>query len=168
MLPYVTEGGFLRLRIWSRSRHAELLSIEYGDRSMWLLGWLHGGWQPGAQPQLLLRRRQEPQHTIVVGTARIEDGWFGAELSAEATMRARLLIRENWDVLLADGSDMEPVRVARIADDQVARRDVQRFPELVNEESADLFGPDAGRSVVGLRPYLTADNELSLVVTEHD
>ncbi|MFE4247937.1 glycosyltransferase [Streptomyces sp. NPDC056910] len=168
VLPYVTEGGFLRLRIWSRSRHAELLSVEYGDRSMWLVGWLHGGWQPGAQPQLLLRRRQEPQHTIVVGAARIEDGWFGAELSAEATMRARLLIRENWDVLLADGSDMEPVRVARIADDQVARRDVQRFPELVNEESADLFGPDAGRSVVGLRPYLTADNELSLVVTEHD
>ncbi|MYS51243.1 hypothetical protein GTW46_14460, partial [Streptomyces sp. SID6013] len=73
----------------------------------------------------------------------------------------------NWDVLLADSGGGEPVRVARIADDQVVRRDVQRFPELVREEPAGLFGPDVDRAVVGLRPYFTADNELSLVVTEH-
>lgn len=98
---------------------------------------------------------------------RFEDGWFGAELNMGAAMRSRLLMRENWDVLLTDGSGAEPVRVARIADDQVVRRDVQRFPELVREEPTDLFGPDVGRAVVGLRPYFTADNELSLVVTEH-
>ncbi|MFZ3597564.1 glycosyltransferase [Streptomyces sp. BH104] len=168
VLPYATEGGYLRLRIWSRLRHAELVTMEYGDSYLWMTGWLQGGWTLSAPLQLLLRRRQEPRHTIAVGRVAYDSGWFGAELNAEDAMRARLLIRENWDVLLSDGNSAEPVRVARIADDQVVRRDVQRFPELVREESTDLFGPDVGRAVVGLRPYFTADNELSLVVTEHD
>lgn len=166
-LPYATEGGYLRLRVWSRPSHAELVAVEYSDTSLWLTGWLQGQWQPGGEWLLLLRRRQEPTRTLAAGRARFEDGWFGAELNMNEAMRARLLMRENWDVLLTDGSGSEPVRVARIADDQVVRRDVQRFPELVREEPADLFGPDVGRAVVGLRPYFTADNELSLVVTEH-
>ncbi|WP_329041438.1 glycosyltransferase [Streptomyces sp. NBC_00178] len=165
-LPYATEGGYLRLRVWSRPSHAELVTVDYGDTGLWLTGWLHGRWQGGGEPALLLRRRQEPSRTLAAGRARFEDGWFGAELHMDEAMRARLLTRENWDVLLTDGSS-EPVRVARIADDQVVRRDVQRFPELVREEPADLFGPDVDRAVVGLRPYFTADNELSLVVTEH-
>ncbi|WP_327113285.1 glycosyltransferase [Streptomyces sp. NBC_01341] len=165
-LPYATEGGYLRLRVWSRASHAELVSVDYGDTSLWLTGWLHGQWQAGGEPALLLRRRQEPSRTLAAGRVRFEDGWFGAELHMDEAMRARLLMRENWDVLLTDGSS-EPVRVARIADDQVVRRDVQRFPELVREEPSDLFGPDVDRAVVGLRPYFTADNELSLVVTEH-
>ncbi|MFD8688804.1 glycosyltransferase [Streptomyces sp. NPDC059651] len=166
-LPYATEGGYLRLRVWSRPSHAELVTVDYGDTSLWLTGWLQGEWQVGGELTLLLRRRQAPADTLAAGRVRFEDGWFGAELNMGEAMRARLLMRENWDVLLADSSGGEPVRVARIADDQVVRRDVQRFPELVQEEPADLFGPDVGRAVVGLRPYFTADNELSLVVTEH-
>ncbi|MFF5335570.1 glycosyltransferase [Streptomyces sp. NPDC013181] len=166
-LPYATEGGYLRLRVWSRQSHAELVTVSYTDTSLWLTGWLQGQWRPGGEWLLLLRRRQEPARTLAVGRARFEDGWFGAELSMDETMRARLFMRENWDVLLTDGSGGEPVRVARIADDQVMRRDVQRFPELVREEPAHLFGPDVGRAVVGLRPYFTADNELSVVVSEH-
>lgn len=166
-LPYATEGGYLRLRIWSRPSHAELVSVDYSDTSLWLTGWLQGEWQLGGELLLLLRRRQEPARTLAAGRVRFEDGWFGAELKMDEAMRARLLMRENWDVLLTDSSGREPVRVARIADDQVVRRDVQRFPELVREEPTDLFGPDVGRAVVGLRPYFTADNELSLVVTEH-
>ncbi|WEH38995.1 glycosyltransferase [Streptomyces sp. AM 2-1-1] len=167
VLPYASEGGYLRLRVWSRPSHAELVTVDYGDTSLWLTGWLQGRWRPGGEPSLLLRRRQEPARTLTAGRVRFEDGWFGAELNMGAAMRSRLLMRENWDVLLTDGSGAEPVRVARIADDQVVRRDVQRFPELVREEPTDLFGPDVGRAVVGLRPYFTADNELSLVVTEH-
>lgn len=167
VLPYASEGGYLRLRIWSRQNHAELVTIDYGDTSLWLTGWLQGDWQLGGELLLLLRRRQEPARTLAAGRVRFEGGWFGAELKMDEAMRARLLMRENWDVLLTDSSGSEPVRVARIADDQVVRRDVQRFPELVQEEPADLFGPDVGRAVVGLRPYFTADNELSLVVTEH-
>ncbi|MFD7863732.1 glycosyltransferase [Streptomyces sp. NPDC059783] len=167
VLPYATEGGYLRLRVWSRTSHAELVTVEYGDTSLWLTGWLQGQWRLGAEPLLLLRRRQEPTVTIAAGRVRFEGGWFGAELHMDEPMRARLLLRENWDVLITDGNGGEPVRLARIADDQVVRRDVQRFPELVGEEPSDLFGPDVGRAVVGLRPYFTADNELSLVVTEH-
>ncbi|MFC8235983.1 glycosyltransferase [Streptomyces sp. NPDC056663] len=167
VLPYATEGGYLRLRVWSRPSHAELVAVDYSDTSLWLTGWLQGEWQLGGELLLLLRRRQEPARTLAAGRVRFEDGWFGAELNMDEAMRARLLMRENWDVLLTDSSGSEPVRVARIADDQVVRRDVQRFPELVREEPTDLFGPDVGRAVVGLRPYFTADNELSLVVTEH-
>ncbi|MFE5244616.1 MULTISPECIES: glycosyltransferase [unclassified Streptomyces] len=167
VLPYATEGGYLRLRVWSRPNHAELVTVDYSDTSLWLTGWLQGEWQLGGELSVLLRRRQEPARTLTAGRVRYEGGWFGAELNMDEAMRARLLMRENWDVLLTDGSGSEPVRVARIADDQVVRRDVQRFPELVREEPAGLFGPDAGRAVVGLRPYFTADNELSLVVTEH-
>ncbi|MGW1227726.1 glycosyltransferase [Streptomyces sp. NPDC002530] len=167
VLPYATEGGYLRLRVWSRPSHAELVTVEYGDTSLWLTGWLQGQWRIGEEPLLLLRRRQEPACTLAAGRVRFDGGWFGAELRMDAAMRARLLLRENWDVLLTDGSGGAPVRVGRIADDQVVRRDVQRFPELVREEPVDLFGPDVGRAVVGLRPYFTADNELSLVVTEH-
>ncbi|MFJ2093570.1 glycosyltransferase [Streptomyces sp. NPDC087901] len=167
VLPYATEGGYLRLRVWSRPSHAELVTVDYSDTSLRLTGWLHGEWQLGGELSLLLRRRQEPARTMAAGRVRFEDGWFGAELNMEEAMRARLLMRENWDVLLTDSGGGEPVRVARIADDQVVRRDVQRFPELVREEPADLFGPDVGRAVVGLRPYFTADNELSLVLTEH-
>ncbi|MEU1215202.1 glycosyltransferase [Streptomyces sp. NPDC005790] len=166
-LPYATEGGYLRLRVWSRPNHAELVTVDYSDTSLWLTGWLQGEWQFGGELSLLLRRRQEPARTLTAGRVRYESGWFGAELNMDEAMRARLLMRENWDVLLTDGSGSEPVRVARIADDQVVRRDVQRFPELVREEPTGLFGPDVGRAVVGLRPYFTADNELSLVVTEH-
>lgn len=167
VLPYASEGGYLRLRVWSRQSHAELVTVDYSDTSLWLTGWLQGEWQLGGELLLLLRRRQEPARTLAAGRVRFEGGWFGAELVMDEAMRARLLLRENWDVLLTDSSGKEPVRVSRIADDQVARRDVQRFPELVREEPTDLFGPDVGRAVVGLRPYFTADNELSLVVTEH-
>ncbi|MFE9777880.1 glycosyltransferase [Streptomyces sp. NPDC005775] len=167
VLPYASEGGYLRLRVWSRQSHAELVTVDYSDTSLWLTGWLQGEWQIDGDLTLLLRRRQEPARTLAAGRARFEGGWFGAELNMEEAMRARLLMRENWDVLLTDSSGSAPVRVARIADDQVVRRDVQRFPELVREEPPDLFGPDVGRAVVGLRPYFTADNELSLVVTEH-
>ncbi|MEU1470216.1 glycosyltransferase [Streptomyces sp. NPDC005761] len=167
VLPYASEGGYLRLRVWSRQSHAELVTVDYSDTSLWLTGWLQGEWRLGGELLLLLRRRQEPARTLAAGRVRFEDGWFGAELNMDEAMRARLLMRENWDVLLTDGGGGEPVRVARIADDQVVRRDVQRFPELVREEPTDLFGPDVGRAVVGLRPYFTADNELSLVLTEH-
>ncbi|MEU1868879.1 glycosyltransferase [Streptomyces sp. NPDC019793] len=167
VLPYATEGGYFRLRVWSRPSHAELVTVDYSDTSLWLTGWLHGEWQLGGELMLLLRRRQEPARTLAAGRVRFEGGWFGAELNMDEAMRARLLMRENWDVLLTDSGGGEPVRVARIADDQVVRRDVQRFPELVREEPAGLFGPDVDRAVVGLRPYFTADNELSLVVTEH-
>ncbi|MFJ8978150.1 glycosyltransferase [Streptomyces sp. NPDC102282] len=166
-LPYATEGGYLRLRVWSRPSHAELVAVDYSDTSLWLTGWLQGEWRLGGELLLLLRRRQEPARTLAAGRVRLEGGWFGVELNMDEAMRARLLMRENWDVLLTDSSGGEPVRLARIADDQVIRRDVQRFPELVREEPTDLFGPDVGRAVVGLRPYFTADNELSLVVTEH-
>ncbi|MFF7359406.1 glycosyltransferase [Streptomyces sp. NPDC008125] len=167
VLPYASEGGYLRLRVWSRPSHAELMTVDYDDDRLRLTGWLQGQWQPGGEPLLLLRRRQEPARTLPAGRVRFDNGWFGAELNMSEAMRSRLLMRENWDVLLTDGTGGAPVRVARIADDQVVRRDVQRFPELVREEPTDLFGPDAGRAVVGLRPYFTADNELSLVVTEH-
>ncbi|MCF1592746.1 transferase [Streptomyces muensis] len=152
-VPYVTKDGYLAVRAWLRTEHAEVEGIDVTDRSMTVRARLHGtSLAEGAAVRLRLRGGD--------GTVRIvelrgeSDGRaFSfvvdyAELVADGNGRDRV-----WDlsVRVSSGEGTPPVRIGRLLDDVADRKEVFVYP-------AAVVGGGA------VRPYFTVDNDLSVEV----
>lgn len=152
-VPYTTVDGYLALRTWLRTAHAEVERIETTDRSMTVGARLHGASLSGSAC-VLLRRRDVTRLTREV-PARVEgDGrrfLFTvdyAELAGDSPGGGVV-----WDVFarVRDGEGTAPVRVARLLDDVADRKEVFVHPVAVVGGAA-------------VRPYYTVDNDLSVEV----
>lgn len=167
-IPYRTDDGHLALRSWRRVRHAEITGIGFRRNALTLRGRLYGSWPAHGAPLLVLRRRQTPRTSLVMGEATLAGADFDCRIPAEELLHNRVLRQENWDVFLSWEAEPEPTRAGRILDDTVNRKTPHRFPELVVEEttSVDLFRYGGEPTRIAARPYYTADNDLSVVVTE--
>ncbi|CAL9651203.1 transferase [Streptomyces sp. Tu 3180] len=148
-VPYATKDGFLALRAWRRTAHAEAGPIDIADGAMTVRARLHGAELSGdAAVRLRLRgggteREYRPRPA--------GDGDFSftvdyAEL-AEGTPGSRV-----WDAFLRPAAGAPPVRIGRLFDDVADRKGVYVYPRVTVGGAA-------------VRPYYTVDNDLAVEVT---
>ncbi|WP_460105180.1 transferase [Streptomyces sp. YKOK-J1] len=151
-IPYVTKEGYLAVRAWLRTAHAEAGRIDVGDRSTTVTARLHGAtFEDGAVVRLLSRGSDAPGHEVRPVTDGDRRG-FRFTLDHEALAAATTAEGGIWDVFVHPAEDAAPVRVARLLDD-------------VADRKASFVHPGARAAGAVLRPYYTLDNDLSVRVS---
>ncbi|MEV0241735.1 transferase [Streptomyces sp. NPDC050674] len=150
-IPYVTKDGFLALRAWRRTAHAEAHAIDVTEGALDVTARLHGA-ELGEDATVRLRLRG----TDTVRTLRPRTDGDGrgfsftvgpGELTGDGGGAARI-----WDVFVRPASEAQPVRVGRLLDDVADRKHVFVYPAITADGST-------------LRPYYTVDNDLAIEVT---
>ncbi|MFJ9351217.1 transferase [Streptomyces sp. NPDC101237] len=147
-VPYVTRDGYLAVRAWLRTAHAEVEGVHVTDRSMTVKARLHGA-TLGEAPAVRLRVRSgSGTERTVVPTAEKDGHRFSftvdyAELAGDAGTGNRV-----WDLSVRIDGETS-VRIGRLLDDVAERKDIFVLPTAL-----------IGGTVV--RPYYTADNDLSV------
>ncbi len=151
-IPYVTKDGYLAVRTWLRTAHAEAGGIEVAERSMTVRGRLHGA--SLAEEATVRLRLRGGGGTVRTLAPQVEDGGRDfsftvdyADLAGETGAGSHV-----WDIAVQPGGGAPPVRIGRLLDDVADRKHVFVYPAVT------LGG-------VSLRPYYTVDNDLSLEVT---
>ncbi|MFI7409625.1 transferase [Streptomyces sp. NPDC049627] len=152
-IPYATKDGYLAVRAWLRTAHAEVEGIEVTDGAMTVRARLHGATlADGAAVRLRLRGGKD-----VVRTLQPQDASDGrsfsftvdyGKLAAEQGTGTRV-----WDLSVQPrpAAEAPPVRIGRLFDDVADRKEIFVYPAAA-----------VGGAVV--RPYYTVDNDLSVEV----
>ncbi|MFD4789539.1 transferase [Streptomyces sp. NPDC058459] len=151
-IPYRAVDGFLAVRAWLRTAHAEAGRIDVGDRATTVAARLHGA-ALGEGAVVRLRGRNTGAERTVRPAAD-EDGRdfrFTVE-HAELTGGDGAGVRY-WDVHVLPATGAAPVRVGRVLDDVADRKQSFAYPAART----------GGRLV---RPYYTVDNDLSFEVSD--
>ncbi|NBM18948.1 transferase [Streptomyces sp. GC420] len=149
-IPYATKEGYLAVRAWLRDAHAETSTLTTTDRSMTVSAGLHGAYLAEDAAVVLRRRGQggEERRTGLDASADRRGFSFTVDygdLSADGPGRI-------WDVFVHPGADAPRIRVGRLLDDVADRKTV-------------FVHPAAAVSGSLVRPYYTADNDLSVEIT---
>ncbi|MFE5759118.1 transferase [Streptomyces massasporeus] len=150
-IPYVTKDGFLALRAWRRTAHAEARAIGIEDRALTVTARLHGA---ELQADATVRLRLRGTDTVRTLRPRADDDGKGfsftagpGDLTADGGGAGRI-----WDVFVRPTAEATPIRVARLLDDVADRKHVHVYPAIEADGSA-------------FRPYYTVDNDLAIEVT---
>jgi hypothetical protein len=150
-IPYVTKDGFLALRAWRRTAHAEARAIGVEDRALTVTARLHGA---ALDEDATVRLRLRGTDTVRTLRPRADDDGRGfsftagpGDLTAEGGGAGRI-----WDVFVLPTAEAPPIRVARLLDDVADRKHVHVYPAI--EADGSTF-----------RPYYTVDNDLAIEVT---
>jgi hypothetical protein len=150
-VPYVTKDGFLALRAWLRTAHAEVHAVGLADGAITVAARLHGA---GLRQSATVRLRLRGTGTFRTVRPRIDGDGRGfsftvgsGDLADPAPEAGRV-----WDAFVLPEADARPVRIGRLLDDVADRKHVHVFPATT-----------AGAS--GLRPYYTVDNDLAIEET---
>lgn len=150
-IPYVTKDGFLALRAWRRTAHAEARAIGVEDRALTVTARLHGA-ELHEDAAVLLRLRGTD--TVRTLRPRADDDARGfsftagpGDLTVEGGGAGGI-----WDLFVRPATDAPPIRVARLLDDVADRKHVHVYPAIEADGSA-------------FRPYYTVDNDLAIEVT---
>lgn len=150
-IPYVTKDGFLALRAWRRTAHAEARTIDLTDRAMTVTARLHGAELHG---DATVRLRLRGTDTVRTLRPRTDDDARGfsftvapGDLADDGGGAARI-----WDAFVRPTAGAPPIRVGRLLDDVADRKHVYVYPAIGTDGSA-------------LRPYYTVDNDLAIEVT---
>ncbi|WP_309058405.1 transferase [Streptomyces sp.] len=149
-VPYATKDGFLALRTWRRTAHAEAGPLDIRDGAMTVRAHLHGAeLSEGAVVRLRLRGgrgtervyRPHPagggDFSFTVGYRELAEGAAGSQV---------------WDAFLQPAADAPPIRIGRLLDDVADRKGVYVYPRVTVGGAA-------------VRPYYTVDNDLAVEVT---
>ncbi|MFE3516370.1 glycosyltransferase [Streptomyces sp. NPDC059166] len=159
-LPYATESGHLALRTWTRERHAEATEVWVTEGVLHIRGFLYGCDFGDAEPLLLMRRRGSGDHSFWLSGGSSGAGDFSFALPA-ADLAEQLVDRhELWDLWVGRRYDPVVARLGRFLTDVVDVKGVFTYPNAV-VQAGD--GPD-----VLVKPYYTANTELSVRVSERD
>ena len=177
-VPYRTLDGNLAVRCLLRERHAEAGSIWYRADSIAVEGRLVGECFGDEPPLLTVRRRQPPQLEFEVpGTTRDGSG-FRFELPVRSMVASLLTTHDDWDLWVTPRAGAEPLRVARLLDDVLEKKQSYYYPgalafdeyrrtELgVPGEDEGAYLLDAPASEIRVKPFFTPGNELSVFVNE--
>ncbi|MFJ9817439.1 transferase [Streptomyces sp. NPDC101151] len=151
-IPYVTKEGFLAVRAWLRTVHAEAGRIEVGARSTTVRARLHGAsFAEGAAVRLRVRGSNGRERSVRPQADADRRGFAFTvdheELAVEAASGNCV-----WDLFVHPASGAAPIRLARLLDDVADRKRSFVYP------AASLGG-------IVLRPYYTVDNDLSVQAT---
>jgi hypothetical protein len=150
-IPYVTKDGYLAVRAWLRTAHAEVSRIDITKRSTTVRARLHGtSLQSGAAAHLRLRGGSGTVRTV---EPRAEDDGrsFSFTIDHEDLAAGTAAGSGVWDVFVRPAEEAPLIRVARLLDDVADRKEVFVYP------TATVGG-------ALLRPYYTVDNDLSAEV----
>ncbi|GCB44321.1 transferase [Streptomyces sp. NL15-2K] len=148
-IPYATKDGYLAVRAWLRTAHAEVSRIDITKRSTTVRARLHGAaLQAGAAVRLRLR-----SGTVRTVEPRAEDDGrsFSFTIDHEDLAAGTAAGSGVWDVFVRPAAEAPLIRVARLLDDVADRKEVFVYPKVT-----------VGGAV--LRPYYTVDNDLSVEV----
>ncbi|KUL23867.1 transferase [Streptomyces regalis] len=157
-VPYATKDGYLAVRAWLRTAHAEVERVDVRDRSMTVRARLHGATlAEGAVVRLRLRGGDGVVRTL--GPQVEGDGPAFSftvdyeELAADQGARPGTGTRV-WDISVQSGpaAGAPVIRIGRLLDDVADRKEIFVYPTA-----------EVGDATV--RPYYTVDNDLSVEVT---
>ena len=150
-IPYATKDGFLALRTWRRTAHAEARAIGVEGRLLTVTARLHGAELDDDATVRLRLRGTDTVHTL---RPRTDDDGKGfsftagpGDLTADGGGAGRI-----WDVFVRPTAAAKPIRVARLLDDVADRKHVHVYPAI--EADGSTF-----------RPYYTVDNDLAIEAT---
>ncbi|MET7698884.1 transferase [Streptomyces sp. NPDC005485] len=155
-VPYVTKDGYLALRAWLRTAHAEAdgIVVTAGSTTMTVRARLHGAsLAEGAAVRLRLRGGDGVARTLgarAEGDGRDFSFTFDCEELATGGGGNRV-----WDVFVRPAAQAPLVRVARLLDDVADRKEIFVYPAAT-----------VGAALV--RPYYTVDNDLAVEVRTAD
>ncbi|MGY0065485.1 transferase [Streptomyces sp. QTS137] len=148
-VPYATKDGFLAVRAWLRTAHAEAGRLDLADGAMTVNARLHGAeLSDGATALLRLRSDKGTTRSF---PARTEGGAFSFTASL-GELTGGMPGDQVWDAFLRPAADAPLVRIGRLLDDLADRKAVYAYPALTVGEAA-------------ARPYYTVDNDLAVEVT---
>lgn len=153
-VPYTTKDGYLAIRAWLRTAHAEVEGIDATDRSMTVRARLYGA--SLAESAAVQLRARGGNGTVRTLPARAEsDGRrFSFTVDHEELVASSGSTGRVWDIgvqaQLPAGAPL--IRISRLLDDVADRKDVFVYP------TATVGG-------AAVRPYYTVDNDLSVKVT---
>ncbi|MEJ8640054.1 glycosyltransferase family 4 protein [Streptomyces sp. MS2.AVA.5] len=165
--PYRTQDGFLSLRMWKRTPHCELHSVHYREEAVVLRIRCFGAWSV-QDPVLVLSRRQHPSAQVSFSTEPVDAQYVDCVIRVPDLAQWRVYGQENWDCFLTDRAGSKKARIAMFLDDILEKKAIKRYPELVCEEAApaELYQRAVNPTRIVVRPYFTADNDVSIVMTE--
>ncbi|MEU5704725.1 glycosyltransferase family 4 protein [Streptomyces aurantiacus] len=163
-IPYPTKDGFLALRTFRRSAHAEATALQTDDGSpsgslsgsLSVRGMLHGA-ALGRGAALLGVSRDGTAHDFETpATASFDDGRaFQARITSLS--RPGGVEKSLWDLFIRPASAAEPIRVGRIVGDIVDRKGTDRHPSTALGAAADR--------PVRARFFFTVTNDLAISAT---
>lgn len=151
-IPYTTKDGYLAVRAWLRTAHAEAGEIGLSGDTLTVRARLLGARLGSGATAVLRRRGKNP----VVHEAEVRDeggGGFSFTFGYRELTGARVDEHEFWDLFVRpDGGAARRVRIGRLLDDVADRKNIFTFPAAVLDGAT-------------VRPYYTVDNDLSVDVT---
>ncbi|MFH9011022.1 transferase [Streptomyces sp. NPDC017943] len=150
-IPYATKDGFLALRTWLRTVHAEAGTVDVTDRDITVAVRLHGA---RLAEDALVELRLRGTGTVHTLRPRVDEDGKDLSFTAgrDATAGASEGADQVWDAFVRPTAGAAAVRVARLLDDIADRKHVHVYPEIRSEGST-------------LRPYYTVDNDFSISVS---
>jgi hypothetical protein len=151
-IPYATKKGHLAVRAWLRRAHAEAGSLRVGEDAATVHAVLYGAaLDPGAVAVARLRGDRATRYEMPVAAR--GEGEFGFTLDYSELVRRCGGSAAVWDLHVRPAPGAPTVRIGRLFDDVVERKQIFAYPAMVV----------GGASV---HPYYTLDNDLSVEVTE--
>ncbi|GHA43869.1 transferase [Streptomyces purpurascens] len=150
-IPYVTKDGFLALRAWLRTAHAEARRLDVTDRAITVEARLHGA---RLHEDATVRLRLRGSDTVRSLRPRIDEDGRGFSFTAG---RKDLAVDGGgagrfWDAFVRPTADARPIRIGRLLDDVADRKHVFVYPAITADGTA-------------ARPYYTVDNDLAIEMT---
>lgn len=155
-IPYATVKNNLSVRSWRRPAHAEAHTVAADGTSCAVEGTLYGAeFAPGQPPRLLAVPRHDPAAAFEADVTTSGKDRFRFSLAYSRLPAAgEGAAPETWDLALSLSPGAEPVRLARVIGDVVARKRTDVYP-------AGHLADEAG-AAVSVRPYFTVNNDLAL------
>ncbi|WP_086804778.1 glycosyltransferase [Streptomyces caniscabiei] len=159
-IPYPTKDGYLALRTFHRTAHAEVTALPVGDGSIAVEGVLHGDvLGEGATLVGVARGEDVPDFEAPATRA------VGRHASGRPAFHARLTSLPDpvgpdkviWDLFLRPATDAEPLRLGRLFDDIVDRKDTDKYP-AVTMATPGGASPQA-------RFFFTVTNDLAVALS---
>ncbi|WP_238431891.1 glycosyltransferase family 4 protein [Streptomyces cavernae] len=144
-IPYATKDGYLALRTFRRTTHAEVTAVRAGEGSVTVEGALYGV-TLGDGAALVGVARGEDLAGFEVAAEGSAGTWFQATVAS--VPGSGHPDKREWDLFLRPAEGAELVRVGRVSDDIVDRKGTDRYP------AAALAGGE-------VRPFFTVTNDLA-------
>ncbi|WP_079086113.1 glycosyltransferase [Streptomyces silvensis] len=157
-LPYATADGFLALRVWQRTAHAEVTGIAIGDDHATVTARLFGADAPesmdGATVIAVSREGESHDFTLPVTRSAARAGEFSFTLPYSRALALRNSSHDLWDLRLHLGHTSPPVTIGRIGGDIVDRKKTDVVPAVLLQHGT--------RGETRAKPFFTVTNDLAL------
>jgi hypothetical protein len=175
LVPYVNKAkNALVFRAWARPVHAEAAEVQLVDKKIILSGSLLGAATANGAPVLVLRRRGRPAGELTI-TGRWEDAHvFHFTVPCAQPAAHQATAHDVWDALLRYAPGAQPVKIGRVLDDVVMKKDIYNYPlTVLSKKRMGSLARAAAKQIlrrpkkrVRVRFSYTDSNDLALNVVD--